>query len=226
MVLAKEIAHQQPDALPLDQATPEVTETATFSLGCFWSPEAKFGSIPGVIRTRVGYAGGTQENPTYSNLGDHIETVQMDYDPQQISYAELLDLFWHNHNPEQASFKRQYQSAAFYANEEQKHLLEQTKNRETQQRGQIETEIAPMERFYLAEDYHQKFRLRQHEDLMQEFDAIYDPIELINSTVAARVNSYLAGHGSLETFEAEVEQFGLSSEAGEQIRDILTSRQE
>jgi peptide-methionine (S)-S-oxide reductase len=70
----------------------------------------------------------------------------------------------------------------------------------------------------------QKFRLRQHEDLMQEFEAIYDSVEFVNSTVAARVNGYLAGYGSLETFEAEVEQFGLSPEAGQQIREVMTSR--
>ena len=67
---------------------PEIIETATFALGCFWSPDAQFGIIEGVLRTRVGYAGGTTANPTYHNIGNHIEAVEIDFDRSQISYAE------------------------------------------------------------------------------------------------------------------------------------------
>jgi methionine-S-sulfoxide reductase len=74
-------------------------ETASFALGCFWGPEARFGVINGVVHTRVGYAGGTTPHPRYRDLGDHSETVQVDFDPAVITYAELLDVFWKSHNP-------------------------------------------------------------------------------------------------------------------------------
>lgn len=74
---------------PIDVQTLRETETAAFALGCFWGAEAQFGCLPGIVYTRVGYAGGTKENPTYHNLGDHTETVQVVYDPSEISYEEL-----------------------------------------------------------------------------------------------------------------------------------------
>ncbi|RDV11307.1 hypothetical protein DXT99_25070 [Pontibacter diazotrophicus] len=88
-------------------------ETATFAMGCFWKPDALFGSLEGVIRTRVGYAGGSTSNPTYWHLADHIETVQLDYNPRNLSYQELLSFFFRHHNPLQEFWKRQYMSAVF-----------------------------------------------------------------------------------------------------------------
>ena len=75
-----------------------------------------------MIRTRVGYTGGTLENPTYHHLGDHTESVQVDYDPARIDYAALLDAFWQGHNPAASSFSRQYMAAVFYHDETQRQL--------------------------------------------------------------------------------------------------------
>jgi peptide-methionine (S)-S-oxide reductase len=215
---------------PIDAAAPTQTETATFALGWFWGPDSRFGSIPGVVRTRVGYAGGTTENPTYHNLGDHSETIQIDYDPTQISYRELLDVFWDSHNPAGRSPSRQYMSIVFYHNDEQRRLALETRDREAARvKGQITTEIVPFSRFYLAEDYHQKYWLRQKPEFMQEFDAIYpNSDDLIASTAAARVNGYVAGHGSLETLQAEVDHLGLSPEARQKLLEIVhkSSRKE
>ena len=85
-------------------------------MGCFWSPEALFGHLPGVVRTRTGFAGGTTADPEYRNMGDHSEAVQLEFDPAVISYAELLDVFWSNHRPININGYRgrQYQSIAFY----------------------------------------------------------------------------------------------------------------
>jgi methionine-S-sulfoxide reductase len=220
MTLSQDIQQINANALPLDAEATQDTETATLALGCFWSPDAKFGAIPGVVRTRVGYTGGQQENPTYHNLGDHTETVEIDYDPTQISYAELLDIFWQSHNPVMPSWKRQYMSAIFYHNDEQKRLAEKTRDREAEKKGEIHTEIAPLSQFYLAEDYHQKYNLRQQTDLMKEFKAVYNDAEFINSTVAARTNGYVAGYGSLSQLEREIDQFGLSEKATEKLRAI------
>lgn len=72
---------------------------ATFGMGCFWGAESLYGATKGVIRTRVGFTGGKKENPAYKNLGDHTEAVDVDYDPNIVSYEQLLELFWSNHNP-------------------------------------------------------------------------------------------------------------------------------
>ena len=80
-------------------------ETALFGMGCFWGPESRFGSLPGVNRTRVGFAGGTTKNPTYRKMGDHTETVEVDYDSSIISYETLLKEFWRNHYPNRDAYK-------------------------------------------------------------------------------------------------------------------------
>jgi len=179
-----------------------------------------------VVRTRVGYAGGTAADPTYNNLGDHTETIQMDYDPTQVSYQELLDVFWSSHNSTIRPWSRQYMSIAFYHDEEQRRLAEETREREAAKLGrQIFTEIVPASKFYLAEAYHQKYRLRGRRDLMEEFYRIYpDEDDFVDSTAAARVNGYLGGHGTLEALEAEIEDLGLSAEGRQKLVDIVAAR--
>lgn len=93
--------------------TPAQTETATFGLGCFWGPDARFGSVDGVIRTRVGYAGGTVEDPTYHDLGEHTEAVQVTYDPDKTTYTTLLMMALDSHDLHRQPAKRQYQNILF-----------------------------------------------------------------------------------------------------------------
>jgi methionine-S-sulfoxide reductase len=110
-----------------------------------------------VVRTRVGYAGGAKKEPTYRNLGDHTETVQVDYDPTIISYGELLEVFWANHDPDRQARSRQYMNVIFYHNDEQKRLAEESKaHRAARSPGVIQTAILPATEFTLAEYYHQK----------------------------------------------------------------------
>ena len=179
-----------------------------------------------MVRTRVGYAGGAKENPTYYSLGDHAETIQIDYDPARISYAELLDLFWAAHSPTSRPWSSQYASIIFYHDAEQKRLAEESHEREAARRGApIYTEIEPFTRFYLAEDYHQKYRLRGDRALLAEFQAIYPDLDgLVASTAAARVNGYLGGNGSLAQLEAEIDELGLSPEAQARLREIVAVR--
>jgi methionine-S-sulfoxide reductase len=179
-----------------------------------------------VVRTRVGYAGGSKDNPTYRNLGNHSETVEIDYDPSQITYEELLDVFWNNHNPTTRSFSRQYAAIVFTHDEEQRKLAEETKAREAEERGQtIHTEIADYTGFWRAEDYHQKYRLRGVNDLFAEFQAHYpNTDDLVDSTAAARVNGYIGGHGTMEQLEDEIGRLGLSEEGQETLREIAERR--
>ncbi len=208
---------------PIDLSAPGDTETATLALGCFWGPDAQFGVTPGVIRTRVGYAGGKQPDPTYYNLGDHIETLQIEFDPKVTSYRQLLDIFWRSHNPHKPGWLRQYMSAIFYHNDAQESLARETSDTEFKRTNrEIFTEIVPYEKFYTAEGYHQKYYLRQHRDLVRDYIMIYpDENDFINSTSAARVNGYVGGYGNLKVLEEEVESLGLSAKGNEALREIV-----
>jgi peptide-methionine (S)-S-oxide reductase len=157
-------------------------------------------------------------------IGDHSETVQIDYDPSVISYAELLDLFWSAHNPRSPSFSRQYRSAIFFHNDQQRQLAEKSRRR-LQREGRIFTDIEPLSEFYMAEDYHQKYYLRSVDVLMRELRTGY-PEErgFVDSTVAARLNGYVGGFGSLEQLEQELESLGLSEQAGQYLRTRLSRR--
>ena len=145
------------------------TEKATFGAGCFWGVESTFRAVPGVKEAIVGYAGGTTENPTYrevcSHGTGHAEVVQVEYDPAEVSYDTLLDVFWNNHNPTTLNRQgpdvgTQYRSAIFYHTPEQKRIAEESKKR-LEASGRfarpIVTEITPASAFYRAEDYHQRY---------------------------------------------------------------------
>jgi peptide-methionine (S)-S-oxide reductase len=175
----------------------------------------------------VGYCGGTKLNPTYHNLGDHTETLQIDYDPVKITYENLLDVFWENHDPSYPAWSRQYKAVIFYHNEEQKRLAFVSKEREAARRkGKIVTEIIRAGEFYLAEDYHQKYRLRHDRDLMKEFNAMYPShLDFVNSTSAARANGILDGQGNPKDLESELDSLGLSPEGNKKLLEIVKRRE-
>ena len=143
------------------------TDTAIFAAGCFWHIQDLFQKTSGVKATRVGYTGGHAPNPTYKqvcakNTG-HAEAVKIEYDPQAISYEQLLDIFWGCHNPttqdrQGADIGDQYRSAIFYTSTQQKELAELSKkNRSNQYAAPIVTEITQAGTFYDAEEYHQMY---------------------------------------------------------------------
>ena len=143
----------------------------------------------------------------------------MDYDPTKVSYEELLEVFWEAHNPTYRPPSRQYMSIIFTHNEEQRELAEASKAREAAERGsEIVTEIKPHSQFYLAEDYHQKYRLRQRDTIMADFQRMYpDDNDFIDSTAAARVNGYVAGLGTLDSLQEDLDGFGLTESAEEAL---------
>jgi methionine-S-sulfoxide reductase len=168
-------------------------EKAAFGMGCFWGPDALFGAKEGVVKTRVGYSGGEKEDPTYRNLGNHTETILVEYNQEKISYDKLLELFWENHDYDR-SRKDQYASKIFYMNDEQRKKAEESKIRNP---GAV-TDIEELETFYVAEDYHQKYRLR-HSKLMEEFEDM-SAEELRDSMRAAKANAVVAGHLNREKY--------------------------
>ena len=144
-----------------------MTKKATFGAGCFWGVEAAFRQLDGVTKTRVGYAGGDLDNPTYedvcSHKTGHAEVVEVSYDPDQVSYDDLLDVFWGKHDPTQLNRQGwdvgdQYRSVIFVHDEEQRAAAEHSKdNEQAAYRKPIVTQIEPAPTFYEAEDYHQQY---------------------------------------------------------------------
>lgn len=144
-------------------------------------------------------------------MGDHTETVQIDFDPAVISYEELLDIFWTEHRPTGIAPSRQYASQVLYSSDTQREAAERSRERVVATIGPVNTRIAPLERFYLAEDYHQKYRLRGTPPLFRELRNLYpDPADFREATAAARVNGYLDGYGTCEELKAEIGSFALS----------------
>jgi peptide-methionine (S)-S-oxide reductase len=144
-------------------------ELATFGAGCFWGVEVTFRQVPGVKDALVGYLGGTLANPTYKDVctgrTGHAEVVQVQYDPDQVTYDRLLEVFWENHDPTTLNRQgpdvgTQYRSAIFYHTPEQKAAAEASRSRieaSGKFRRPIVTEITPASAFYPAEDYHQRY---------------------------------------------------------------------
>jgi peptide-methionine (S)-S-oxide reductase len=144
-------------------------EIATFGAGCFWGVEATFGRVPGVLETAVGYSNGKTENPTYKDVctdtTGHAEVVQVTFDPEKISYQQLLDVFWKLHDPTQVNrqgpdFGKQYRTAIFTHSPEQEAIAKKSKQELDASKKfskPIATEITPAGTFWRAEDYHQKY---------------------------------------------------------------------
>lgn len=144
-------------------------ETATFGSGCFWCTEAVFQRLEGVEKVVSGYTGGHVENPTYeqvcTGLTGHAEVIQIQYDPEKISYTELLEVFWKTHDPTTPNRQGpdvgpQYRSAVFYHNDQQREQAEKYKQKLDAAQifnGPIVTEITAIEKFYAAEEYHQNY---------------------------------------------------------------------
>ena len=145
------------------------TAKATFAGGCFWCMQPAFDGLPGVLSTTVGYTGGTTKDPSYQEVGSgttgHAESIEVEYDPDKVSYEALLDVFWHDVDPTDSGGQfcdrgTQYRSAIFYRDDEQKRLAEKSKRevvKDLRVPGPIVTEIAPASAFYRAEEYHQSY---------------------------------------------------------------------
>ena len=156
---------------PLKPPFPEGFEQAIVGMGCFWGAERVFWKADGVYTTAVGYAGGYTPNPTYeetcSGFTGHAEVVQIVYDPTKVTYADLLKVFWENHDPTQGMRQgndvgSQYRSAIFYHTPEQRAQAEESRAAYAKRLaesgfGEITTEITPASDFYFAEDYHQQY---------------------------------------------------------------------
>lgn len=173
----EEIQAMDPNAPATNNEAPEIRsalaeetyDRATFAAGCFWGVESAFREVPGVVSTQVGYTGGHKDNPTYrevcSGRTGHAEAVEVVYDPQQVGYEKLLDVFWSIHDPTTLNRQgpdvgSQYRSAIFTHSDKQRELAEASRDARQaggEVRGEIVTQIEPAETFWRAEEYHQQY---------------------------------------------------------------------
>jgi methionine-S-sulfoxide reductase len=162
-------------------SSPAATKTAIFAGGCFWCIQPAFDKAKGVIKTAVGYSGGTEPNPTYelvtSEKTKYRESIEITYDPAKISYDQLLDIYWRQIDPTQADGQftdigPSYRAAVFYGNADEKKIAEASKEKLTHS-GKLDkpvvTEILPAMKFYPAEAYHQKY-YQQNPDHFEAFE--------------------------------------------------------
>lgn len=167
-------------------------ETATFALGCFWDPDARFGALEGVLVTRVGFSGGTDPpHPTYRKIGDFTETVQIDFDPQRLSYSQLLSIFNQIYIPNNCRTRTQYAAAIFYHNDDQWNRIKEMKFENVR--------IDRFREFFLAEESHQKYNFKRTfflTDVLGKKDDWTD----CDPEMLTKLNGFLAGYGTREEF--------------------------
>jgi len=158
-----------PDQSPVEKGGGTMSQKATFAAGCFWGIEAAFSKVKGVVSTKVGYTGGHFPDPSYkdvcSNITGHAEAVELEYDASQVSFQELLRVFWDIHDPttldrQGPDVGSQYRSAIFFHTPEQEAVAKTSKEKlqsSGKYKGRVVTEITPASKFYIAEGYHQKY---------------------------------------------------------------------
>lgn len=199
-VANRAIAIRLPDQIsnPSRDPSDPPLKIAVFALGSFWRSEAVFGCLNGVVRTTVGYAGGTKSNPEYRSLSDHAESVQVEYDPRVISFRELLEIFWSSHDSRQVfgqgpDVGNQYRSIIFTNGTEESRLAALSKeNEQLRSRSSIvTTQIQQLLAFYPAEPEHQKFELKRRPFLLHLMGNLHEE-ELERSSLAAKLNGYAA----------------------------------
>ncbi len=159
-------------------------------------------------------------------MGDHSETVEVDFDPARIRYEALLDIFWAGHDPLSKPWGTQYKAAIFYHGEAQRRLAESSRKRIEAKTGRrVSTEILPASVFYPAEGYHQKYVLQGNAGISDELRAFYpDDARFTASTAAARLNGYLGGHGTLQQLQGEIRLLGLSDRSGRALWEVVRKR--
>ncbi|MDR1621573.1 MAG: peptide-methionine (S)-S-oxide reductase [Synergistaceae bacterium] len=204
----------------IDRMRPPCLDTAVFGMACFFSFEPRFGITKGIWKTIVGYAGGKYESPTYSNMGDHVQAVMIEYDPSTISYGQLLEIFlrWQKPLSKGASLKgapNREASHIFVKNEFEKRLAQAAMERyELCSGSSCGALVSVCKSFYEAEDWCQKYFLRTFPIFMKEIQNFYpEEREGVRSTLAARLNGILGQPSLSFNLPENIELYDLSESA-------------
>jgi len=199
----------------IDKKVYKDTDEVYLGMGCFWRPDAKFGSMDGVIYTEVGYAGGTKKDPTYFSMGDHTEIIKVVFDKNKLTYQDMIELFFQLHDPALKT-KTQYRSVILYKDEVQKKIAETILKKINLEKKNIRTSIERLEEYYRAENYHQKYYLSLESNLFRAYRAIYNNIDdYIKSTAVSRINGLVKGYSG-NVSDKFLEDLGLK-EKGKEI---------
>jgi peptide-methionine (S)-S-oxide reductase len=204
---------------PIDRDAHADVERALFAVGCYWSAEGRFGALPGVVSTRVGYlvpvppgAGKhVPRSPLATPLDEATEAVEVTYDPSAISYADLLGTFWAAHDPTQAAHKPKYQAVICpLDNDQRRHAEASMQEQATRHAKPIRTSISGPADFRPAPARDQKHRLQSDAQLMTAFARLFpDEESFLASTAATRANGFLSGYGTAAERAAQVPELGL-----------------
>lgn len=172
-----------------------------------------------MVRSEVGYAGGTTPNPTYHDLEDHAEVLQLEFDPNEIRFTQLVEMFWHAHDPTRDCGRSQYRAILLCENQEQLEVAEASAKQIANRAGRpIHTEIlcAP---FYAAEAYHQKWQLRRRAHLFEDVLRHYeDEPAMLRSMAATKLNAYVAGNGTREQIARDLDRLGLTEQRARELQ--------
>jgi len=184
--------------------------------------------MDGVLRTRVGYSGGKSSNPSYKVVDLHSEVVEIDYDPDVISYAELIDIFFNAHNETLRPYDQRVKSLIFYRNEVE-YEIAKTKidaiRKNTDKNESVYTELKAFEILYLAEPEHQNRSLKLEPSLYSELKQIFKTEDkILFSILASKLNGYIYGYGTLEEAQTLLESSGLSEASKQRVFDVIKSR--
>lgn len=181
LALLTVVGFAAPSFAQTTEVAADATKTAVFAGGCFWCMQSPYDKAKGVVKTVVGYSGGGEKNPSYEDVAakktGHRESIEITYDPAQISYDQLLEIFWRQINPTQADGQfadlgLPYHAAIFYGNEEEKKLAEASKQKLASSgkfQKPIVTDILPAAPFYAAEEYHQKYYQKNAADYQRYY---------------------------------------------------------
>ncbi|WBW99677.1 peptide-methionine (S)-S-oxide reductase [Oceanirhabdus sp. W0125-5] len=177
----------------------------------------------GVKYTEVGYAGGDMPDPEYKNMGDHTEKVQIHYDPDIVSYEELVEMFFDTQTCPHLNQSNQYRSILFYEDENEKDIILRIMEKKEKDKGEkFDTDIRPFKNFYPAEDYHQKYYFKRIRKLYHDMKEIYiSEKELTMSTAVGHINGYVHGHGNNEMLKEEIHELGLTEEGKELLESFV-----
>lgn len=204
----------------VNSASLQFLKSAHFAKGWFWGTEAQFGALDGVVHTYVGYAGGTTDNPTYKNIGNHAETLKVLYNPEIVSYEELVNYYIEITEVNNRPISGQYRYIIFYDNETQKeHIKEvEAKQREAEE---IYFDVKELDKFFVAEDYHQKYQVRSNEKLYNKLMEIFkNEQSFIDSHIATKLNSFRSGFINNQEINQIIDDSYLSPIYPDKIKEV------
>lgn len=196
------------DALPHTATEPDGSEVAYFGMGCLWEAEAAFGGIDGVVRTRVGFAGGNTANPTLLRPGNHAQVVEIHFDPMVVTFQQLLHIFWGSHDGTETGLVSHWSLILVVHDGQRRRAASFLSLQQAKIRQRIATRILPMTEFHEAELKYQRYFLQQNRVLLRQFSA-WPTQRFVNSWRTTKINSVLAGHGTAHDLSRHVGKMGL-----------------